>query len=158
MFTQRSSLSVGLHTCDIIFHFARPVSCPTRAHGTRVPLGRHSSHAAQLSYPTLTRAHTRPQAEPVGNGRGNTENDNDDDDDGVEMEDDSGDYHANSGGGGGYGARGGDTALASAEAVDADDVQARVAAYGRLSGKTNKVQVPSLPKPRAQKVRCVSVM
>ena len=144
-----------------MFHFARPPSRVRPAHTARTC---HSDDIVVMPRNCLIRhsrvhAHTRPQAEPVGNGRGTTENgNNDDDDDDVEMEDDSGDYHANSGGGGGYGARGGDTALASAEAVDAGDVQARVAAYGRLSGKTNKVQVPSLPKPRAQKVRCVSVM
>eukprot|EP00903_Cladosiphon_okamuranus_P005847 g5787.t1 len=85
-----------------------------------------------------------PKAELVGIGRGNPENDNDvaDDVDG-EMEDD---YHPEATG---YGAHGGDAA-ANAEA---EDVQARVAAYGRLSGKTNKVQVPSVPKPRAQKAK-----
>lgn len=41
-------------------------------------------------------------------------------------------------------------AAADAEAQE-EDVQARVAAYGRLAAK--KVPVPSLPKPRAQKVR-----
>lgn len=97
-----------------------------------------------------THAHTTSlirQADVAGNGRGNA--DKADDDENVDDRDDD-DYSA----GHGY-AHGGDAA-ANAEAEDAGDVQARVAAYGRLSGKTNRVQPPSLPKPRAQKVRCVS--
>ncbi|CAN0110015.1 unnamed protein product [Scytosiphon promiscuus] len=39
----------------------------------------------------------------------------------------------------------------SGSVAQEEEVQARVAAYGRLAGK--KVQVPSLPKPRAQKAK-----
>lgn len=90
---------------------------------------------------------SHPQAELVAYGRVKTGNDNDVANDAdVDMEDD---YHADSTG---HGAYGGDAATNA----EAEDVQARVAAYGRLSGKMNKVQVPSLPKAKAQKVRCVS--
>ncbi|CAB1107459.1 unnamed protein product [Ectocarpus sp. CCAP 1310/34] len=58
---------------------------------------------------------------------------------------------------GGYGVAGGGGGggrAADAEAEDAEDVQARVAAYTRLAGKKQPqttAHVPSLPKPMAQK-------
>lgn len=108
-------------------------------------------HARARAHDTQ-RTRTHPQAEVVGNGRGNNDgiDDDEDDDDDNDLQRD---YRANFTS---YGAPGGVDAAGNAEAEDMDDdVQARVSAYGRLSGsgKTNKVTVPSLPKPRAQKVR-----